>query len=132
MKRNNRQLTVRTMVLCLLGLMMMMPQNVFAGADIKFTFKEGKMGDGFCEVRGYFINNGDMAGEITKAEITIDVKRNGTILYSVKKTFDMGHLYVWNGAPYHTFTVYDSRFKEGTECRLNWYFWWDNVKPIGN
>ena len=53
------------------------------------------------------INNGDMAAEITKSEIRVDIKKNGAVIYSATQTFDMGRFYVWNGAPYHTYYLYE-------------------------
>ena len=140
MKRNNKQLIVRTIILCLFGLMMMLPQKVYAGAHINFKPTEVTVSDGVCKVRGYFTNDGDMAAEISQSEITVQIKYNGNVLYSVSKRFDMNGFYVWGGAPYHTFIIYDSRFKKEHLYTgenpygwyVNYYNWWKNVKPIGN
>ena len=71
--------------MCLFGIMMVMPQKVYAGADIKFTLTEVTVSDGVCEVRGYFTNNGDMAADLTQSEITVQIKYNGNVLYTVTK-----------------------------------------------
>ncbi len=133
MKQNNKQWIVRTVLMCLFGIMMV----VYAGADIKFTTTEVTVSDGECRVRGYFTNNGDMAADLTQSEITVQIKYNGNVLYTVTKRFDMYGFHVWGGAPYHTFIIYDSRFKKEHQYTgknpYGWYVssynWWNNVKP---
>ena len=137
MKQNNKQWIARTVLMCLFGIMMVMPQKVYAGADIKFTTTEVTVSDGECRVRGYFTNNGDMAADLTQSEITVQIKYNGNVLYTVTKRFDMYGFHVWGGAPYHTFIIYDSRFKKEHQYTgknpygwyVSYYNWWNNVKP---
>ena len=58
-------------------------------------------------------HDGDAAESIiTQSEITVQIKYNGNVLYTVTKRFDMNGFHVWGGAPYHTFIIYDSRFKK--------------------
>ena len=109
------------------------------GANIVWKLKEMTIYDGYCEIVVAFINDGDMAAELTRAEIKIDITYNGKILFTVTKSFDMNNLYVWNGAPQHTFRIWDSRFKAEQNYtgktpysgHLDYYTWWNNRTPIG-
>lgn len=115
--------------------------DVYAGdgAHIVWKVKETTIYDGYCEIVVAFINDGDMAAELTKAEITLYVTYNGNLLFKITKTFDMNNMYVWNGAPQHTFRIWDSRFKSEMKFNgktpysghLDYYTWWNNRTPIG-
>ena len=79
-----------------------------------------------------------MAAEMTQAEMTVDVTYNGKLLFSVYKKFDLYGMYVWGGAPQHTFVFWDSRFKKEQnytgKTPYGWrvhdtYAWWNNVRP---
>ena len=130
-----KTLFVQFMALSIFSVLMLLPQKAYAGADIKFTTTKVTVQDGCCQVYGYFTNNGDMAAEITKSEISVTIKdENGNLLCSGSRTFDMGGLYVWGGSPYHTYYIYDSSFKTPSGkyyWNVNYYNWWNNVRPIG-
>lgn len=126
------------MVLGVLFLLFAIPQGVSAydGADPYFKVTDVTFYDGSCEICGYFSNSGDMAAEMTKIELSIDVKLNGEVLFTVTQTFDLNQLYVWGGAPYKTFSIDNNSFKSkynGDEYgwTVNKHWWWKDVKPIG-
>ena len=103
MKTYYKQLSV--LALGLFCLTLAVPQAACAagGAHIVWNYKDVTITDGCCEVRIAFTNDGDMAAEMTQAEMTVDVTYNGKVLFSVYKKFDLYGMYVWGGAPQHTF-----------------------------
>lgn len=140
MKQNCKSFVVRTLVFTFVCLLMAVPQTVCAagGAHINWHVKDVTITDGCCEVRIAFSNDGDMAAEMTQAEMTVDVTYKGKVFFSVYKKFDMNGLYVWGGAPQRTFVFWDSRFKKEQnytgKTPYGWrvhdgYVWWNNVRP---
>lgn len=133
--------SIGILMLGLLCVFAALPQQASAqnGAQAKYKTTDVIIGDGWCEVQGYFTNEGDMAAEVYDIELTVKVKKNDKVIYTVVKKFDIGRFYVWNGAPHRSFTIYDSRFKKehnytgdneyGWTVSMN--LWWYNVKPIG-
>lgn len=135
MKKNTRLPIMQLLAVGLFCVLFALPQKSYAGAQINYKAKEVNIHDGYCEVVGYFTNSGDMAAEITKSEVTVTISdQNGNTLYTVVQSFSMYELYVWGGAPQHTFVLYDSRFKSPKapyRWTVNTYNWWNNVRPIG-
>ena len=97
-----------------------------AKASIKWTTTDVILDFGKCTVKGYFTNNGDTGGTVTKVKFIVDTKESagGTSLYSAVWEDTVKNGYIPAGAQRNW------SFWHNDKTCPSWskYLWW-GVKP---